>query len=57
MYKISRTSEFEAKKRDGHPHRRYRPKVRIDGGCYTNQPGTVVGGETPSGTPIFKYYS
>ena len=40
-YKICRTSEVEAEKKEtANPRRRNGPKVRMDGGCYTNQKST-----------------
>ena len=49
--KISRTSEVEAEKRPGHSGRQYRPKVRIDGGCYTMSTRNRRRGAEPPAEP------
>jgi hypothetical protein len=54
-YKICRTSEVEAEKKEtANPRRRNGPKVRMDGGCYTNQKSTRNrrrGAEPPAEPP------
>jgi hypothetical protein len=48
----------KVKKETGAPRRRYGPKVRMDGGCYTMYTmytrNPSLGGGTPGGTPVIQ---